>query len=369
MNIHNSFHKKNPGKTLLTILIVIVSISTILLAFEKLTGLLTAKGRSGSAYDFDNCLYYASLSDEDKQIYEMFYDLVMHKDDRGYSRRLTMNRFDFATKQDELLSIYQAMLYDHPEFFFLEGAEGRDLDIRGIKTAFISALTFRLTPGRDDENEMISRLEKSADDFLADIDTSAPDHEIELQIHDKLIDTITYDYDILEQDLTQKDLGHTAYGALVADDAGRKNRAVCDGYAKAFQYLLQKSSVQAAVISGEADSESGTLSEQGTHAWNMVMLDGQWYEVDCCWDDINPPPEALDDPFYKIIKFQQPQYDNATHHWYNKTTEQMKHLPADPNTRIRIQQGSMFYELDNCGVSSHIRSSDFNLPIANGTEY
>lgn len=334
-----------------------------------------------TAYTFDNCLYYEGLSDDEREIYRMFYDLVMHRNDTAYFRFIAMDRFEYAAHGDDLIPIYDAMLLDHPEFFFLEGATGRDLDIRGLGTNFATVLIFHLGAGDPDEDRMIADFEKAADDFLLGVDLDETDDKIEMQIHDRLIDSVTYDYELLDKELWEGDLGHTAYGALVADSDGRRHRAVCDGYAKAFQYLLGRAGICAAVVSGEADSESGTLFEQGAHAWNIVRLDGEWYEVDSCWDDIDPPPGEDDDVFYKIIKFEQPQYYNATHHWFNRTTAQMKQLAGDPNATIRVQQGSMFYEIDHCRRSTHVRKSSAGedahryeflerlLPVANGTAY
>ena len=31
----------------------------------------------------------------------MFYDLVMHKDEKGYARRVTLGRFEYAAKKDD----------------------------------------------------------------------------------------------------------------------------------------------------------------------------------------------------------------------------------------------------------------------------
>lgn len=338
--------------------------------------------KSYLTYEFDNCLYFDALSDEDKDIYRMFYDLAVHKDEKGYARTVMMDRFEYAAKEDVYLNIYHAMIQDHPELFFLDGTNERELHVRGIRTALGAILSFRLGPGRADENEMIARFERAADDFMKDIDLTQPADQVELQIHDKLIDTVSYDHELAQKDILESDLGHTAYGALVADDNGQKNKAVCDGYAKAFQYLLQRAGIRAAYVSGEATSEAGALAEQGSHAWNLVMLDDEWYEVDCCWDDIDPPSGAEDDQFYKVIKFEQPQYYYATHHWYNRTTDQMKDLPGNKRASIRIQDKSTIYELEHCKRSSHIRtrsgySDDYELftflngylPEAKGMRY
>ena len=60
---------------------------------------------------------------------------------------------------------------------------------------------------------------------------------------------------------------YTAYGALV------NHKAVCDGFAKGFNMLM-----------GELGIESERVfSEEMKHAWNIVKLDGKWYELDVAW--------------------------------------------------------------------------------------
>lgn len=358
-----------------------VAILTFIMAALYIYFVRGTSDKSYLTYEFDNCLYFDALSDEDKDIYRMFYDLAVHKDEKGYARTVMMDRFEYAAKEDVYLNIYHAMIQDHPELFFLDGTKERELHVRGIRTAPGAILSFRLGPGRADENEMIARFERAADDFMKDIDLTQPADQVELQIHDKLLNLVSYDHELAQKDISECDLGHTAYGALVADSSGHNNRAVCDGYAKAFQYLLQRAGISAAYVSGEATSEGNSLAEQGSHAWNIVRLDDGWYEVDSCWDDINPPPDDADDVFYSAIKYE-PQYYKATHHWYNRTTQQMKDLPADNGAAIRVQQGSTFYELDRCKRSTHVRKKsadgeetglyDFMnmyLPEADGVKY
>lgn len=52
--------------------------------------------------------------------------------------------------------------------------------------------------------------------------------------------------------------------------------ATCSGYAKAFQYLCDQQGIQCINVTGYAE---------GSHMWNLVYLDGEWYAVDCTWDD------------------------------------------------------------------------------------
>lgn len=60
---------------------------------------------------------------------------------------------------------------------------------------------------------------------------------------------------------------HTAYGALV------NKEAVCEGYAKAYKLLLNEMGIPCEVVINE------------DHAWNEVLLDGNWYVVDVTSDD------------------------------------------------------------------------------------
>ena len=54
-------------------------------------------------------------------------------------------------------------------------------------------------------------------------------------------------------------------------------KAICGGYSKAFSYLCDKVGIETITVTGDADGEA--------HMWNMVKLDGEWYNVDCTWDD------------------------------------------------------------------------------------
>jgi len=53
-----------------------------------------------------------------------------------------------------------------------------------------------------------------------------------------------------------------------------KNKAICEGYARGFELLLQ-----------EAGIESYVVQIPSVHAWNIVKLNGQWYNIDTCHDD------------------------------------------------------------------------------------
>mgnify|MGYP004514083871 FL=1 len=86
-------------------------------------------------------------------------------------------------------------------------------------------------------------------------------------IYDYICENVSYDYTNLDDDTyIQK---YTAYGALI-DKA-----AVCQGYASLFYRMALDAGVDARVISGDAG---------GPHAWNVVRLNGKYYNLDSTWD-------------------------------------------------------------------------------------
>ncbi len=66
------------------------------------------------------------------------------------------------------------------------------------------------------------------------------------------------------------------YSAL--SKTGGQGNVQCAGYAKAMKYLCDKSGINCMVITG--NNEKGD-----THAWNIVDVDGSWYNLDVTWDD------------------------------------------------------------------------------------
>ena len=57
-----------------------------------------------------------------------------------------------------------------------------------------------------------------------------------------------------------------------------KQVAVCAGYAKAYAYLLSLAGIPCGYMTGNIH-EGG-----GGHAWNLVKLDGEMYQVDVTWN-------------------------------------------------------------------------------------
>ncbi len=106
-------------------------------------------------------------------------------------------------------------------------------------------------------------FEAAVSHMLEGVDEIDGDFEKELYLHDRLVRSVIYDLDA--------EYCHSAYGALVF------GRAVCDGYSEAFQYLLHRAGIESVIVYGESRGVG--------HAWNIVKIDGDYYQVDATWND------------------------------------------------------------------------------------
>ncbi|MBP5208870.1 MAG: hypothetical protein J6330_10495 [Clostridia bacterium] len=119
---------------------------------------------------------------------------------------------------------------------------------------------------QEEYDERISPLKASAASIVNDLvgNDSLDDVQKALIVHDRLCEICEYDYNYTKD-------GKNAYGALV------NRTAVCDGYARAYEYLLNLCGVKCYTC----------ISESMVHGWNLVQIDGVFYHVDVTWDDIS----------------------------------------------------------------------------------
>ena len=96
------------------------------------------------------------------------------------------------------------------------------------------------------------------------------DFEKAKAINDYIIDNVSYDMVNYENN-TIPDESYTALGAM------EKKVAVCSGYARMFKVLANCAGLEATYVVGD--------TPMGSHAWNQVKVDGEWYNIDVTWND------------------------------------------------------------------------------------
>ncbi|MDP4181474.1 MAG: DUF5050 domain-containing protein, partial [Bacillota bacterium] len=159
-------------------------------------------------------------------------------------------------------------------------------DHTSIKQLYLlSSSEDRIDQNLFDKFDQMQKKVKEITDSL--IKPGMTDLDKEQILHDYLVTHIKYDKQNFINN-TLPDDSHTAYGALI------KNIAVCDGYARSFQILLNAVGIQSQMIIGDFNSLNGSLSTsvkngeneiKWRHAWNIVKLDNKYYQVDVTADD------------------------------------------------------------------------------------
>ena len=117
--------------------------------------------------------------------------------------------------------------------------------------------------------EQEQEVSTAVDQLLLQLNTAGMnDYQKVCAVYDYICSNITYVY--ANVDNNSYLLKHTAYAALV------NKTAVCQGYAVLLYRLLLELGVDNRIITGISSGQS--------HAWNIVKLDGLYYNVDSTWD-------------------------------------------------------------------------------------
>ena len=143
---------------------------------------------------------------------------------------------------------------------------------------------FYLTKDASAINDMQKSIDAVADKLVAEANGKSTTFEKLKVFHDYLVLNSTFE---LKEELTN--YNSTIYNALGSGEA--QGNIQCAGYAKAMQYLCDKAGIVSMVVTGETSTGQ-------THAWNVVDVDGKWYNLDATWDD-----PILNTPNYKNIRY------------------------------------------------------------------
>lgn len=120
-----------------------------------------------------------------------------------------------------------------------------------------------------------SILDAAKDVIVSEISDDMSDYEKELAIHDFITGWSRFDYSVFGRSASDgfTDGSDTPYGVLVDQSA------MCHGYSSTFQLFMDMLDIECMTVFGIPGSNGVE------HSWNMVKLDGEWYCVDCAWDD------------------------------------------------------------------------------------
>lgn len=200
----------------------------------------------------ENLYHYKHLNEEEREVYAQIYDSVIYMKEEELS----------TTDTGRMEKVFQCVLNDHPEIFYVEGytftkyTRGDEI----TKIIFEAAYTME----KEEAIQNGRQIEEKAAGVLREMPQNADDYE-----------KIKYIYEYI--------IENTEYSVGAEDNQNIRSvfingQSVCQGYAKATQYLLQKAGIESTLVVGFVEGGEG-------HAWNLVNADGEYYYVDTTWGD------------------------------------------------------------------------------------
>lgn len=175
---------------------------------------------------------------------------------------LSSTGLEMGLTEKDIDKIYQSVLIDHPEYFFVEGYEyvmyTSGDKLLGIEIS--GTYPYSLEEGKRRK----AQIESAVEEILREAPLNGSDYEKIKYVYETLIFNTDYQLDAEDN--------QNIYSVFV------NHASVCQGYSKATQYLLQRLGVDCTLVFGEVKGNEG-------HSWNMVLADGEYYFLDTTWGD------------------------------------------------------------------------------------
>ena len=233
--------------------------------------------------------YYNTLNDTQKYIYTALANSI-----RDINNVVKLSDYTYVNNDEtakDVDIVMQAFFADHPEVFYVESKYTISTTTVFFKDVVEIDLEYNIV-SKEDLEEKITTIENKINEYLALVNTDNI-FDIELALHDNLLKNVSYyNYDKIE---SVPQYCHDIYGAFV------NKEAVCDGFTKSMQILLDRKNIESIVVLGNLENEA--------HAWNLVKLDESWYHLDVTSD--------------QSIKEKKNGAQIVTHAYYNLTTNEI----------------------------------------------
>lgn len=236
--------------------------------------------------------------------------------------------------QAEVEMVFDAYRNDHAEHFWLGNTYSMSLDDSTIYAIYPQYLF-----SGDELINAKAEFESAVSKILSGVKSSMTDYEKELYLHDAIAQKVVY---------VDSANSHSSYGALV------EGKAVCEGYAEAFQVLLHRVGIRSYLVTGASINPS-TNAPEG-HEWNAVEIDGNFYYVDVTWDDqgdelyhayFNIPKSVLTvDHALDELTYAMPQCNSDAMFYFNVEGGKFSELTVDGvvSTIDNYLQGNIYFE-------------------------
>lgn len=212
---------------------------------------------------------YNTLTDDEKALYDAIVGAATNMSTRIFGAQ--------KLSSAEWLKVFGLVYNQEPQLFWLNSK------------SVVGRLYYNEIDA-DKINAMQKEIDATVEPLLKEANGKSSTFEKLKVFHDYLVLNATF-----EEIEDKVNYNQTIYNAFAGGTSKQAN-IQCSGYAKAMQYLCDKAGIDCMVITGT--NEKGT-----THAWNKVKVEGEWYNLDCTWDDpifSNPLPNYIRHTFFLV---------------------------------------------------------------------
>ena len=199
-------------------------------------------------------IYYAyhTLDEGGRKLYmEVLEALLQRKED------ITVSTIEPET----LKHVFSCVMNDHPELFYVDGYQYTKYTIGDTITRISFYGTYSMTEEEINQNQRL--IDQYVSICLAGMPQTEDEYSKAKYLYEYLIEKTEYD----------KEAPNNQNICSVFIE----NRSVCQGYAKALQYLMQEAGMASVLVTGYTEEEG--------HAWNLVRVNGAYYYIDATWGD------------------------------------------------------------------------------------
>ena len=204
--------------------------------------------------------YYGMLNDREKELYKIFLNALLNM-------KTTVDiTGSFGASQVEKIDLY--LINDRPDIFWYRGKSTlttRNNMVVQIEFHYVYTAIQIRSIIKDIENSSLYRLINSK------LSAEKSDVDKMLRLYELIIQNTEYERN------APNAMGNYYEYAYGLEGVMLKHRAVCSGYAKAFQYFASKHNLLCTIVTGQTKRER--------HAWNLVNLYGDYYYIDVTWGD------------------------------------------------------------------------------------
>lgn len=257
-----------------------------------------------------NLYYYEQLNDKEKEIFNYIYISIKNRKEAIY--------FKNPIELNLLTNIVYIIKFDCPEFYFLGNSFDYDIKSKKVTTYYPEYIL---------SEKQYSKMQKEIDQIILeirDLTANQTEYDAEIIIHNYIAKECEYVID--SQNC------NNLYGCLI------EKKANCEGYSAAFSYLLRQIGIESTQVIGEVPYED----EMVGHSWNLVKIDGDYYYVDVCWDDLANIPEYNNIDYH--FAFFNITYDEITElRNIEKNLTYLGDLPKSTSTTLNYYKKSELY--------------------------